>query len=83
MADLIVHDLEEAIVQRLQEEAARDGASAEEAHRRLLRRVLSPGSEWEHMTFKEMLLSMPDLGDDIWLQLENERRADKWREVDF
>ena len=83
MADLIVHDPEEAIVQRSQEEAVREGVSAEEAPRRLLRRTLLPGSEWEHMTFKEMLLNMPDVGDDLWLQLENERRASRWREVDF
>ena len=40
MAQLIVRRLEEPVVQRLREEAAKYGISVEEAHRRILRRFL-------------------------------------------
>lgn len=40
MAQLIVRKLEEPVVQRLREEAAKYGVSVEEAHRRVLREAL-------------------------------------------
>ena len=64
MADLVVRNLEEEVVQRLREEAVREGVSAEEAHRRLLRRELLKDSDGERMTIKEFLLTMPDFPDE-------------------
>ena len=40
MAQLIVRKLEDPVVQRLREEAAKYGVSVEEAHRRILRQAL-------------------------------------------
>jgi hypothetical protein len=79
MADLIVRNLEEAVVQRLREQAAREGVSAEEAHRRLLRRTLLEEPSGLRRSFKEYLLEMPDLGDDPLF----ERSADPVRPVNL
>jgi plasmid stability protein len=62
MAQLLVRDLEEEVVQALRQKAAEAGTSVEEAHRRLLRSVLL--SRKSTKTFKEALLEMPDDGDD-------------------
>ena len=62
MAQIIVRKLEDEVVQRLREEAAREGVSAEEEARRILRRSLL--KEEPAMSFKEFLLTMPDVDDD-------------------
>jgi antitoxin FitA len=62
MAQLLVRDLEEEVVQALRQKAVKEGTSVEEAHRRLLRSVLL--SQKTAKTFKEALLEMPDDGDD-------------------
>lgn len=62
MAQIIVRKLEDEVVRRLREEAAREGVSAEEAARRILRRSLL--KDEPVMSFKEFLLTMPDIGDD-------------------
>ena len=59
MAQLLVRNLEEAVVERLREEAARERISVEEAHRRVLRRVLLPGLGEKKLDFKEFLKGMP------------------------
>ena len=41
MAQLLVRGIDEELVQRLKMRAARNGTSAEEEHRRILRAVLS------------------------------------------
>lgn len=58
MAQLIVRNIEEEIVQRLRVRAARSGRSAEEEHRRILREALAPESE--RLSIKELLSGMPD-----------------------
>ncbi len=62
MAQLIVRNLEEELVARLRQRAARHKRSAEEEHRSILREVLMP--EKRRLTFKDFLLSMPDAGTD-------------------
>lgn len=62
MAQLLVRELEEEVVQALRLRAAAEGTSVEEAHRRLLRSVLL--SKKPRRTFKEALLEIPDDGDD-------------------
>ena len=58
MAQLIVRDLPDEVVQRLKQRAAANGRSAEEEHRTLLRQILLPEG------FADHLLSMPDVGSD-------------------
>jgi len=62
MAKLIVRNIEDEIVKELKLRAARNGHSAEEEHRQILRRAL--GTEYSGLSFKEMLAAMPDVGDD-------------------
>ncbi len=61
MAQLIVRNVEESVVRALKLRAARQGRSAEAEHRELLRRALLGEPR---KGFKEMLRSMPDVGDD-------------------
>lgn len=58
MAQLIVRNLDEDLVQRLKQRAADHGRSAEEEHRQLLRQALRPEG------FAQALRSIPPLGDD-------------------
>lgn len=62
MAQLIVRNLEDEVVRELKLRAVRHGRSAEEEHREILRRALAPRRPAE--TLKELLLRMPDVGDD-------------------
>jgi len=63
MPQLIVRQIEERVVRKLKERAGQDGISMEEAHRRILREALLGGSG-KKRSFKEYLLSMPDVGED-------------------
>ena len=61
MANLIVRNLDETIVNALKLRAARHGVSAEAEHRRILEAALrSP----PRRSFAEVLASMPDVGRD-------------------
>ncbi len=62
MAQLIVRNIEDELVRELKLRAARNGQSAEEEHRQILRRAL----ESAHLgsSLKEILTKMPDVGDD-------------------
>jgi plasmid stability protein len=66
MAQLVVRQLDETIVQELRERAARAGVSMEEEHRRILRQALQ-GSH-KARDFKEHLLSIPGGGEDQILE---------------
>ena len=72
VAQLIVRNLDEDLVQRLKRRAAAHGRSTEE-HRRLLRQVLRPEG------LGAALLAMPDVGADA----DFERQADLPRELDL
>ncbi len=61
MAQLIVRNLEEEIVRELKLRAARKGRSAEAEHREILRQTLAAKPR---RSLKDLLLSMPDVGDD-------------------
>lgn len=60
MAQLIVRNLDEALVEALKVRAAKRGRSAEAEHREILREVLAK----RRSSLKSLLLSMPDVGDD-------------------
>jgi antitoxin FitA len=62
MAQLLVRDLEDAVVHALRQKAAEEGTSVEEAHRRILRLALL--SKKSKKSFKEFLLEMPGGGDE-------------------
>jgi len=61
MAQLIVRNLDENLIRRLKRRAQRDAVSMEEEHRRILRTALQREGGG---SFKEFLLSIPDVGDD-------------------
>jgi plasmid stability protein len=62
VAQLLVRDIETDVVRELKVRAARHGHSAEEEHRQILREAL--GSKGPTKSLKEMLLGMPDAGED-------------------
>ena len=76
MAQLIVRNLDRDLVDRLKRRAAEQGVSAEEAHRQILEEVLRPPPT---ATLKELLLQMPDVGDDA----DFSRVDDRGRDVDL
>jgi plasmid stability protein len=77
MAQLIVRNLEENIVQELKERAAQNGHSAEAEHREILRKaLLAPRNR---RSIKEMLLAMPAVGEDA----DFARPRDEGREVEL
>lgn len=62
MSQLIVRNIEEALVAALKRRAARSGRSAEAEHRLILREALA--TEMTDASFKDLLASMPDVGED-------------------
>ena len=63
MPQLLVRQIEEKVVRKLKERAGQHGVSMEEEHRRILREALLGGAK-KKPSFKEFLLSMPDVGED-------------------
>ena len=63
MAQLIVRDIDEAVVKALKLRAAARGVSAEAEHRAILRDVLLSNKR-KGPSFKRALASMPDVGED-------------------
>jgi len=63
MAQLLVRQIEEKVVRKLKERAGQHGVSMEEEHRRILREALL-GASKKKKSFKEFLLSMPNVGRD-------------------
>jgi plasmid stability protein len=62
VAQLLVRGIDSDIVRELKLRAARNGTSAEEEHRRILREVL--GMSRSPRTLKDLLLEIPDVGED-------------------
>ncbi len=77
MAQLLVRDIETEVVRELKVRAARHGRSAEEEHRQILREALGPKGPVQSL--KEMLLAMPDAGEDR----DFERPEDRGRPVEL
>jgi antitoxin FitA len=61
MANLVVRNLDQRIVEALKQRAARHGRSAEAEHRAILEEVLLRPQK---KSFAEVLSSMPDVGQD-------------------
>ena len=64
---LIVRNLEETVVRRLKKRAGEHGVSMEEEHRRILRVALGAGGK-KPASFKDFLMSMPDVDDAVFEQ---------------
>lgn len=62
MAQLIVRNLDEELVARLRQRAAKHRRSTEAEHREILREVLVPTGR--RFSLKNHLLAMPDVGAD-------------------
>jgi plasmid stability protein len=77
MAQLLVRGIESDVVRELRLRAARNGNSAEEEHRRILREAL--GVKPSPRTLKELLLEIPNVGEDA----DFERSPDRGRPVDL
>jgi plasmid stability protein len=80
MAQLIVRNIEDKVVRKLKQRAAKDGVSMEEEHRRILRESLLEKKEKPKMSLKDYLLTMPDVGEDSDFRMP---RNDLPREVDL
>ena len=61
MANLIVRNIDDAIVQALKQLASRHGVSAEAEHRKILEQVLLQPPK---KSFAEVLCSIPSVGND-------------------
>lgn len=61
MAQLLVRGIEPDLVSRLKVRAAKEGHSAEEEHRRILRAALVEGPA---EPLRDLLLAMPEAGSD-------------------
>jgi antitoxin FitA len=77
MAQLLVRGIETEVVRELKVRAARHGRSAEEEHRQILREALV--QKEPRQSLKEMLLAMPDAGEDR----DFERPVDRGRPVEL
>jgi plasmid stability protein len=76
MPQLIVRQIEERVVKKLKVRAGLHGVSMEEEHRRILREALL-GKAANRPSFKEFLLTIPDVGPDSIF----ERISDRGRKV--
>ena len=72
MANLIVRNIDEAIVKALKMRASRLGVSAEAEHRKILEQVLLRP---QRKTFAEALRSIPNVGEDSDFERVQDDRA--------
>ncbi len=77
MKQLLVRNIEAEVVRELKLRAARNGTSAEEEHRQILREALARRTD--SPSLKDVILEMPDLGDDQ----DFARSDDRGRPVDL
>ncbi len=68
--NLVVRNIDPAVVQALKQSAARHGRSAEAEHREILRAALSRPAR---RPLREVLASMPDVGTDADFDLRGPR----------
>lgn len=80
MAELVVHDVEPALVAKLQQRADEHRRTIEDEHRSILRDALLPlNHESSAMTFEGYLRNMPEVGIDA----DFSRADGSIREVDL
>ena len=78
MAQLLVRDLSDELIERLEHQAARNGRSVEEEHREILKAAFPPPltASAPGKSFKEFLLSMPYAGEDGDFEFPRRSRDD-------
>jgi len=82
MAQLIVRKLEDKVVRRLKERAAKYGVSVEEEHRRILREILEPKKRPKpKMSLLEYLVAPPYVDVDLMKYIP--KRDKRHRKVDL
>lgn len=79
MAQLLVRQLEDSLVQLLKQRAAEHGCSTEEEHRRILWEALVGGPGGRKMSLKEYLIAGPHVNEE-WLPV---RSHSSERSLDF
>ena len=72
MANLVVRNIDDKIVMALKARAGMHGVSAEAEHRKILESALMHPRK---KSFAEVLLSMPNMGDDLDFKREQDDRA--------
>ncbi len=72
MANLVVRNIDEEIVKALKARAGKLGISAEAEHRRILEEVLIKPKK---KTFAQVLLSIPNVGDDSDFERTQDHKA--------
>jgi plasmid stability protein len=77
MAQLLVRNIESEVVRALKLRAARQGRSAEQEHREILRAALRAPQPLASL--KQLLAEMPELG----LDADFERPPDRGRDLDL
>jgi len=80
MAQLIVRKLEDKVVRKLKERAAKCGVSMEEEHRRILRETLLKAPK-PKMSFGEFLIAPPYVDVDLMKYIP--KRDKRHRKVDL
>jgi len=80
MAQLIVRKLEDKVVRKLKERAAKYGVSMEEEHRRILRDTLVKKPK-PKLSFKEYLVAPPHVDVDLMKYIP--KRDKRHRKVDL
>ena len=73
MMQLTVTNIEDQVVAALERRAAEHGVSTEEEHRRILAKALAGKSGG--MSFKDFLLTIPDVGEDWMFDRHDPRNA--------
>ena len=70
VAQLIVRNIDQVVVDLLKRQAAAHGRSAEAEHREILQTALQPRPA---LSLKDHLLAMPDVGDDADFAIQRGR----------
>ena len=78
MMQLTVTNIEDQVVAALPRRAAEHGVSTEEEHRRILAKALAGKSGG--MSFKDFLLTIPDVGEDWMFDRHDPRNAKSQRQ---
>ncbi len=75
MANLLVRNVDEALVKALKQRAGKHGRSAEAEHRAILAAALGGA---RRRSFAQVLASMPDVGtDEDFARVESRRKASR------
>jgi plasmid stability protein len=76
MGELVVREVEPALIAKLKERAEHHRRSIEDEHREILRGVLlGDDRDWSKMTFEEYLRRMPEVGvDEDFSRIEGSMR---------